>query len=96
MAVIKGVVIMARPKNLLVQRGTTVVSTTHKALKTFLSAVAAGTQANLTGKVLGDTTADLTGVNATVARTMLAQMFPEPTPTEEPTPALVVITVPPS
>lgn len=87
---------MARPRNCLVVRGTTVVSTTPKALKAFLSALAAGTQANLTGRVLADTSVDLTRVDASSARAMLTRMFPEPEPTEEPTPAVVVITVPPA
>jgi hypothetical protein len=87
---------MARPRNILVVRGNAVVSVTPKSLKSFLSGVASGTRAELTGKVLGETAVDLTTTTVESARAILGRMFPEPTPAPTPaaSTAVVVASVP--
>ena len=87
---------MPRPHNVTVLNGEVVISTTPKALRTFLAEVAAGRRADLTGKVLANDLLNLTALTAVRATQLSAQLFPEAEPTVEQTAAVVVMTVPPA
>jgi hypothetical protein len=84
---------MSRPRHLIVKQGNSVVSVSPKSLRAFLAGAAAGTPVQLDGKVLGESAADLTTLDATTARAIMGRMFPEPAAAPEASAAVVVATV---
>lgn len=80
---------MARPKNLVVLKGTTILSMSPSKMKEYLKGVKNGTAPEVDGTVVGDVTVSLDTVTADVAENVYQTLFGEPMdpPADEAEPA---------